>query len=45
LKVLDEQLLVEVLDIQENLEYKEHPIWILDTDTKETSKTISMCKV
>ena len=45
LKVLDEQLLVEVLDIQENLEYKEHPIRILDTDTKETSKTISMCKV
>jgi hypothetical protein len=46
LRVPDEQIPIDVMDIQENLEYKEHPIKILGTDTKETrSKTIPMCKV
>ena len=39
-------ILTDTLDIQNTLEYKEHPIRILGRDTKETrSKTISMCKV
>jgi hypothetical protein len=34
------------LDIQDTLEYKEHPIRILGRDTKVTrSKTIPMCKI
>ena len=46
LKLLDEQVPTEVLDIQDTLEYKEHPIWILDRANKETrSTTIPMCKV
>ena len=46
LKLLDEQLHTEALDIQDTLEYKEHPIQILDRAYKETrSTTIPMCKV
>ena len=42
----DEEVPIHVLDIQDTLEYKEHPIKILGHDTKETrSKTIPMCKV
>jgi hypothetical protein len=36
----------DALDIQDTLEYKEHPIWILDRAEKETRSTvIPMCKV
>ena len=46
LRVLDEVLPTDTLDIQDTLEYKEHPIRILGRDTKETqSKTIPMCKI
>jgi hypothetical protein len=46
LRVPDEVVPTDILDIQETLEYKEHPICILGRDTKETrSKTIPMCKV
>ena len=46
LRVPDEQIPAAAVDIQENLEYREHPIRILDTATKDTrSKTIPMCKV
>jgi hypothetical protein len=42
----DEEVPIDVLDIQDTLEYKENPIKILGYDTKETrSKTIPMCKV
>jgi len=42
----DEEVPIDVLDIQDTLEYKEHPFKILGHDTKETrSKTIPMCKV
>ena len=42
----DEVISTESLDIQNTLEYKEHPIRILGRDTKETrSKTIPMCKI
>jgi hypothetical protein len=43
LRVPDEAIPTGTLHIQETLEYKEHPIRILDRDTKETSsKTIPM---
>jgi hypothetical protein len=46
LRVPDEAIPTGALDIQDTLEYKEHPIRILDRDTKETqSKTIPMCKI
>jgi hypothetical protein len=46
LKLLDEQVPIEALDIQDTLEYREHPIRILDRADKETrSMTIPMCKV
>ena len=46
LKLPDEQVPIEALDIQDTLEYKEHPIQILDRDEKETrSMIIPMCKV
>ena len=42
----DEVVPTDTLDLQDTLEYKEHPIRILDRDTKETrSKTIPMCKI
>ena len=46
MRVPDEVVPTDTLDIQDTLEYKEHPIRILDRDTKETrSKTIPMCKI
>ena len=46
LRVPDEMIPTDTLDIQNTLEYKEHPIRILGRDTKETqSKTIPMCKI
>ena len=46
LNLPDEQVPTEVLDIQNTLEYKEHPIHILDRAEKETRSTvIPMCKV
>ena len=46
LKVPDEQVPIEALDIQDTLEYKEHPIRTLDRAKKETRSTIiPMCKV
>ena len=41
MRVPDEVVPINTLDIQDTLEYKEHPIRILGRDTKETrSKTI-----
>jgi hypothetical protein len=46
LKLPDEQVPIEALDIQDTLEYREHHIRILDRAEKETrSTTIPMCKV
>ena len=46
LKLPDEQVPIEALDIQDTLEYKEHSIQILDRAEKETRSTIiPMCKV
>ena len=46
LRVPDEVVPTDTLDIQDTLEYKEHPIRIMGRDTKETrSKTIPMCKI
>jgi len=46
LRVPDEVIPIDTLDIQDTLEYREHPIRILGRDTKETrSKTIPMCKI
>ena len=46
LRVPDEVIPTKTLDIQNTLEYKEHPIRILGRDTKVTqSKTIPMCKI
>jgi hypothetical protein len=46
LKLIDEQVPTKALDIQDTLEYREHPIWILDRAENETrSTTIPMCKV
>ena len=46
LKLLDEQVPTEALNIQDTLEYRGHPIRILDRARKETrSMIIPMCKV
>ena len=46
LRMPDEVIPTDTLDIQDTLEYREHPIRILGRDTKETrSKTIPMCKI
>jgi ribonuclease HI len=46
LRVPDKHVPIEALDLQDTLEYKEHPIRILGHATKETrSTTIPMCKV
>lgn len=46
LKLPEQEVTIDVLDIQDTLEYKEHPVRILGRDTKETrSKTVPMCKV
>jgi hypothetical protein len=46
LQVPEEQVHTEALDLQDTLEYLEHPIKILDRDVKETRRTtIPMCKV
>jgi hypothetical protein len=46
LRVPEEQLLLEELDVQEDLTYEEHPIKILDTAERVTrSKRIRMCRV
>ena len=46
LRVSDEQIPANSIDLQESLEYLEHPIKILGTDVKETrSRKIPMCKV
>jgi hypothetical protein len=44
--LLEQEVQIDELDIQDTLEYKEHPIWILDRAKKETRSTvIPMCKV
>jgi hypothetical protein len=46
LRVPEEQLPLEELDVQEDLTYEEHPIKILDTAERITrSKRIRMCRV
>jgi hypothetical protein len=40
LQLLEQKVHTDALDIQDTLEYKEHPIRILDRSEKET-----MCKV
>jgi hypothetical protein len=46
LRVPEEQLPLEELDVQEDLTYEEHPIKILDTAERVTrSKRIRMCRV
>jgi hypothetical protein len=46
LRVLEEQLPVEGLEVQEDLIYIEKPVQILDTADRVTRrKTIRMCKV
>jgi hypothetical protein len=46
LRVPEEQLPLEELDVQEDLTYTEHPVKILDTMERITgSKRIRMCKV
>ena len=46
LRVPEDQVHVEALDLQDTLEYVEHPIKILDRAVKETrSTTIPFCKV
>jgi hypothetical protein len=46
LRVPEEQLPLEELDVQEDLTYTEHPVKILDTMERITrSKRIQMCKV
>jgi hypothetical protein len=46
LRVPEEQLPLEELDVQEDLTYEEHPIKILDTAERVTrSKRIQMCRV
>ncbi|KAG0520761.1 hypothetical protein BDA96_08G101900 [Sorghum bicolor] len=46
LKLPEEEVPIETLDLQETLEYREYPVRILDRATKETrSSTIPMCKV
>jgi hypothetical protein len=46
LRVPEEQLPLEELDVQEDLTYEEHPIKILDIAERVTwSKRIRMCRV
>jgi hypothetical protein len=46
LRVLEEQLPMEYLDLGDDLTYKKRPIRILDTTEQVTcSKVIKMCKV
>jgi hypothetical protein len=46
LRVPEEQLPMEELNINENLTYSEYPIRILETSRRSTqSKVINMCKV
>jgi hypothetical protein len=46
LRVPEEQLPLEELDVQEDLTYEEHPIKILDTAERITrSKRVRMCRV
>jgi hypothetical protein len=46
LRVLEEQLLVEGLEVQEDLTYIEKPTQILETEDRVTQRnTIRMCKV
>jgi hypothetical protein len=46
LRVPEEQVHTKALDLQDKLEYVEHPIKILDRAIKETRRTtIPMCKV
>jgi hypothetical protein len=46
LKLLEEQVHIEALDIQDTLEYHQYTVQILDRVTKDTrSTTIPMCKV
>jgi hypothetical protein len=46
LRVPEEQLPLEELDVQDDLTYTEHPIKILDTTERITwSKRIQMCRV
>jgi hypothetical protein len=46
LKLPEQEVHTDALDIQNTLEYKEHPILILDRAEKETRSTvIPMCKV
>ena len=46
LQLPEQEVLTDALDIQDTLEYKEHPIRILDRAEKETRSTvIPMCKV
>jgi hypothetical protein len=44
--LLEQEVHTDALDIQDTLEYKEHPIRILDKAKKETRSTvIPMCNV
>jgi hypothetical protein len=46
LQLPEQEVHTDALDIQDTLEYKEHPIRILDKAEKETrSSAIPMCKV
>ena len=46
LRVLEEQLPLEELNVQDDLTYSEHPVKILETSQRVTrSKIIKMCKV
>jgi len=46
LRVPEEQVHTEALDLQDTLEYLEHPMKILDRDVKETRRTsIPYCNV
>jgi hypothetical protein len=46
LRVTEEQLPLEKLDVQEDLNYTDHPVKILDTAERITrSKRIWMCRV
>jgi hypothetical protein len=46
LRVPEEQLPLEELNVQDDLTYKEHPVKVLDTSERITrSKRIRMCKV
>jgi hypothetical protein len=45
LQLPEQEVYIDALDIQDTLEYKEHPILILDRAEKETRSTvIPMCK-